>query len=113
VPGIVGEHVERKAMKHLVRDLHKHRPNLSSTCLLTGMQDNFVELDLETDADFEADPESLSEDWMYTEHMIYMPVCLCLPYILSAAHTGDPSILFSSLITNSLWKHQYQLKAQP
>lgn len=40
------------------------------------MQDHFVELDLETDADFEADPESLSEDWMYTEHMIYMPVCL-------------------------------------
>lgn len=39
------------------------------------MQDHFVELDLETDADFEADPESLSDDWMYTEHMIYMPVC--------------------------------------
>ena len=40
------------------------------------MQDHFMELELETDADVEADPESLSEDWMYTEHMIYMPVCL-------------------------------------
>jgi protein O-GlcNAc transferase len=39
------------------------------------MQDDFIELDLDMDFDNEVDPESLSEDWMYTEHMIYMPVC--------------------------------------
>lgn len=39
------------------------------------MQDDFPGLDPGWDADHETDPESHSEDWMYTEHMIYMPVC--------------------------------------
>ncbi|KAI0033174.1 glycosyl transferase family 41-domain-containing protein [Vararia minispora EC-137] len=37
------------------------------------MQDGFKELDLETDIDSVADPESLNEDWMYTEKLLYMP----------------------------------------
>jgi hypothetical protein len=54
----------------------------------SGMQDHFVELDLETDGDLEADPESLSQDWMYTEHMIYMPVCLSCSWILLVVDAG-------------------------
>ena len=58
------------------------------------MQDHFVELDLETDADPEADPESLSEDWMYTEHMIYMPVCLSYSCITFPVNEGIQHTFF-------------------
>ncbi|VDB99598.1 unnamed protein product [Peniophora sp. CBMAI 1063] len=37
------------------------------------LQDSFKELDLETDLDAVADPESLSDDWMFSEKFIYMP----------------------------------------
>lgn len=39
----------------------------------------------ETNADTGLDPESLSDEWMYTEHMIYMPVCsFCSVYSASS-----------------------------
>ncbi|PVG04770.1 protein prenylyltransferase [Serendipita vermifera] len=37
------------------------------------LQDGFTMLDLETDMPQEADPESLSEDWAFTERFLHMP----------------------------------------
>ncbi|KAI0322338.1 glycosyl transferase family 41-domain-containing protein [Amylostereum chailletii] len=37
------------------------------------MQDEFMEIDLETDFDAVADPESTSENWSYVEKLVYMP----------------------------------------
>ncbi|KAF8587281.1 glycosyltransferase family 41 protein [Ramaria rubella] len=67
-----------------------------------GLQDHFVELELETDNDFEVDPESVSEDWMYTEHMIYMPHTF---FVTDHKQSAERS-KFSANPTSTQWQEE-------
>ncbi|KAF8527916.1 glycosyl transferase family 41-domain-containing protein [Hysterangium stoloniferum] len=73
-----------------------------------SMQDHFVQLELESDADIEVDPESLSEDWMYTEHVIYMPHTF---FVTDHKQSAPERPTASGLSLDILWRQEERTRS--
>ncbi|KAI0068185.1 hypothetical protein BV25DRAFT_1867220 [Artomyces pyxidatus] len=78
------------------------------------LQDHFSEMELESDFGSVIDPESMTDDWMYTEKMIYMPHTFMVTDH-KQSFRGDENLSVSarrSVSVSELWENEDRLRIE-